>query len=127
VRGLLKPTDLLRTFNLSLDFADAWQAFLQSDFSLLQLPLSQALFPNMPSGGIRAIFTRYEYGSTNSSAPAFFILDMGQQITLADGRTVDTSGLTVRPSGTTLNLKLMGDKSHLSNAYLLMGYKGGVR
>jgi hypothetical protein len=112
VRGLLKPTDLLRAFNLSVDFADAWQAFLQSEDSLLQLPLSQALFPNMLSGGIRAIFTRYEYGSTNSSAP-LFILDMGQQITLADGKTVDTSGLTVRPSGSTLNLKLMGDKSPL--------------
>jgi hypothetical protein len=94
VRGLLKPTDLPRAFNLSVDFADAWQAFLQSDSSVLQLPLSQALFPNMLSGGTRAIFTRYEYGSTDSSAPPFFILDMGQQITLADGKTVDTSGLS---------------------------------
>jgi hypothetical protein len=81
----------------------------------------------MLSGGIRAIFTRYEYGSTNSSAPPFFILDMGQQITSADGKTVDTSCLTVRPSGTTLNLKLMGDKSPLSNAYLIIGCRGGVR
>jgi len=127
VRGPLKPTDLLRAFNLSVDFADAWQAFLQSDSGVLELPLSQALFPNMLSGAIRGIFTRYEYGSTNSSAPPFFILDMGQQITLTDGKTVDTSGLAVRPSGTTLNLKLIGNKSHLSNAYLLMGYKGGVR
>ena len=31
VRGLLKPTDILRAFNLSTDFSDAWQAFLESD------------------------------------------------------------------------------------------------
>ena len=41
VRSLLKPTDLLRPFNLSVDFADAWQSFLQSDSGMLQLPLDQ--------------------------------------------------------------------------------------
>src|SRR5262249_42155980 len=42
VRGLLKPTDLLRAFNLSVDFADTWQAFLQGDSDRLELPLRQA-------------------------------------------------------------------------------------
>lgn len=127
VRGLLKPVDLLRAFNLSVDFADAWQAFLQSDSSVLSLPLNPSLFPNMLSGAIRGIFTRYEYGDANASARPLFILDMGQQITLADGKSVDTSGLTVRAAGTTLNLKINGDKSSLTNVYLLMGYRGGVR
>jgi len=81
----------------------------------------------MVSGAIRAIFTRYEYGDTNSSAPASFILDMGQQVPLADGKSVDTSGLTIRASGTTLSLKVKGNKSSLRNVYLIMGYKGGVR
>jgi hypothetical protein len=60
-------------------------------------------------------------------APASFILDMGQQIPLADGKSVDTGGLTIRASGTTLNLRVKGDKSSLRNVYLLMGYRGGVR
>ena len=49
-----------------------------------------------------------------------------QQLPLPDGKTVDTSGLTVRPAGTTLRLKLKGDKAQLSNAYLVLGYKAGV-
>jgi hypothetical protein len=126
VRGLLKPTDALRAFNLSVDFTDVWQAFLQGDSAVLELPLRQALFPNMISGAIRAIFTRYEYDS-QSPGGATFILDMGQQTPLPDGKTVDTSGLTVRAAGTTLKLKLKGDKSGLRNAYLVMGYKAGVR
>jgi hypothetical protein len=52
---------------------------------------------------------------------------MGQQVALADGKSVDTSGLTVRASGTILSLKVKGDKSSLRNVYLIMGYKGGVR
>jgi hypothetical protein len=52
---------------------------------------------------------------------------MGQQVALPDGKTVNTSGLSIRAAGTTLNLKLKGDKTGLKNVYLLMGYKGGVR
>jgi hypothetical protein len=52
---------------------------------------------------------------------------MGQQVPLPDGKTVDTSGLTVRAAGTTLLLSVKGDRSTLKNVYLVMGYKGGVR
>jgi len=126
VRGLLKPTDVLRAFNLSVDFADLWTAFLQGDSDTLQLPLTQALFPNMVSGAIRAIFTRYQYDPQGTGG-ASLLIDMGQQVPLPDGKTVDTSGLMVRAAGTALNLKVKGDKSGLKNAYLVMGYKGGVR
>ena len=126
VRGLLKPTNVLRAFNLSVDFSDVWQSFLQSDSDTLELPLVQTLFPNMVSGAIRAIFTRYEYQSPASGA-ASFLIDMGQPVPLPDGKTVDTSGLTVRAAGTTLRLRLKGDRTTLKNVYLVMGYKGGVR
>jgi hypothetical protein len=126
VRGLLKPTDVLRAFNLSVDFADLWTAFLQGDSDTLQLPLTQALFPNMVSSAIRAIFTRYQY-NPQASGSATFVIDMGQQVPLPDGKTVDTSGVMIRTAGTTLNLTLKGDKTSLRNAYLVMGYKGGVR
>jgi hypothetical protein len=127
VRGLLKPTDALRAFNLGADFADAWQAFLQGDSDTLELPLRQSMFPNMAGGAIRAIYTRYEY-DPETPGSATFALDMGQQLALPDGKTVDTSGLTVRAAGTTLRLlRLEGDKATLKNVFLVMGYKGGVR
>jgi hypothetical protein len=124
VRGLLKPTDMLRAFNLSVDFAEAWQDFLAEDSDVLELPLYPEYFPNMASGRIRAIFTHYE---TDVPGAATFSLDTGQPVPLPDGKTVDTSGLTVRATGTTLRLRLQGDKANLRNVYLVMGYKGGVR
>src|SRR5215469_1300123 len=126
VRGLLKPTDALRAFNLSADFADAWQAFLQGDSDTLELPLRQSMFPNMVGGAIRAIYTRYEY-DPETPGSATFALDMGQPLALPDGKTVDTTGLTIRTAGATLRLKLKGDRSGLKNVYLVMGYKGGLR
>ena len=80
----------------------------------------------MVSSAIRAIFTRYQY-VPQSTGGASFVIDMGQQLPLPDGKTVDTSGLMIRTAGTTLNLTVKGDKTTLQNAYLVMGYKAGVR
>jgi hypothetical protein len=124
VRGLLKPTDAFHAFNLSADFKEEWEAFADSDTDLLELPLRAEQFPNMASGRIRAIFTRYE---TDAPGSASFILDMGQPLPLPDGKTVDAGALTIRAAGTTLRLRVKGDKSTLTNAYLVMGYKAGVR
>jgi hypothetical protein len=124
VRGLLKPTNAFHAFNLRGDFSDAWQAFRDGDSDVLELPLQTEHFPNMASGRIRAIFSRYE---TDVPGSATFILDAGQPVPLPDGKTVDTSGLTVRTAGTTLRLRLKGDKSTLRNVYLVMGYKGRAR
>jgi hypothetical protein len=126
VRGLLKPTTMLRAFNLSTDFADLWQAFLQGDSNTIAIPMSQSLFPSMLSGAIPAVFTRYEYNS-QSQGSAIFSLNYGVQVTLADGKTAATTGLAIRAAGTTLNLQLQGDKSTLQNVYLLMSYKAGTR
>jgi hypothetical protein len=123
VRGLLKPTDALRAFNLSTDLGEAWQTFLQDDSDALELFLRPEFFPGMVSGRIRAIFSRYE---TETPGAASFVIDMGQQLPLPDGKTVDTSGLSVRPAGTTLRLKLKGDKTQLTNAYLVFSYKAGA-
>lgn len=126
VRGMLKPTDTIRGFNLNLDFADVWQAFLQGTGTTLQLPLTQAMFPNMAGAAIPAIFTVYDYVNPTAGG-ATFTLNLGQQLPLTNGRSVDTSGLMIRASGTTLNLTLKGDRTTLSNVYLLLGYKAGVR
>jgi hypothetical protein len=121
VRGLRKPTDAVRAFNLSADYGEEWQAFLQGDSDRIELPFYPEQFPNMASGRIRSIFTRYE---TDAPGAASFTLDLGEPLPLADGKTVATSGLTVRTAGTTLGLTLKGDKTMLKNAYLVMGYRG---
>jgi hypothetical protein len=121
VRGLRKPTDAVRAFNLSADYGEAWQAFMEGDADRLEIPFFPEQFPNMASGRIRSIFTRYE---TDVPGAASFTLDMGQPLPLPDGKTVTTSGLTVRAAGTTLGLALKGDKTMLRNAYLVMGYRG---
>ena len=55
---------------------------------------------------------------------ASLILDTGQPLPLPDGKTVDTSGVTVRAAGATLGFKLKGDKTVLRNANPAMAYKG---
>lgn len=65
-------------------------------------------------------------------AGIFWIYKAGRQvktmpIALPDSKTMDTRGFAIRASGTTLNLKIKGDKTTLKNVYLLMSYKGGLR
>jgi hypothetical protein len=127
VRGMLKPTDSVRGFNLNVDFANAWQAFLQGTDTTLKLPLSQSQFSNMLSGAIPNIFTIYEYVDQTAGGASLGLNVGSQQVALTNGKSVDTSGLMVRASGTTLNLTLKGDRTTLSNVYLLLGYKSGVR
>jgi hypothetical protein len=124
VRGLLKPTDTLRAFDLSRDFGEAWQGFLEADTDVLELPLKPALFPAMASGRIRAIFARYQ---TELPGAASFVLDLGSGLLLDDGKTVETPGLSVRASGSVLKLKVRGNKAQLSNAYLLLSYKASAQ
>jgi hypothetical protein len=81
----------------------------------------------MVGGAIPAIFTIYEYVDQNAGGATFSLTMGGQQTPLPNGRSVDTSGLMVRAAGTTLNLTLKGDRTTLSNVYLLLGYKAGVR
>jgi hypothetical protein len=124
VRGLRKPVDALRAFSLNDDYAEIWQAFLEGEARVLELPVHPDQFPNMASGRIRAIFTRYD---TDVPGAASFVLDLGEPAPLPDGKTVDTSGLTIRAAGTTLRLEVKGDKALLRNAHLVLGYKEGAR
>lgn len=125
VRGLLKPTDALRCFDLAREFADAWGAFLAGDDDVLTLTLDRSHFPDMASGRIGSIFTRYVGDAPGAHA---FTLEGAEPLRLADGKTVDTGGaLTIRQGGTTLTLRLRGGKAALRSAYLVMSYKEGVR
>jgi hypothetical protein len=125
VRGLLKPVDSLRAFHLATDFAAAWTSFLQGSGDSLQLELSPGQFPGMASGRIATIYTRYV---TTTPGAATFAVDTGNSpLDLPDGRTVSTSGLTIRAAGTTLSLTVKGDRTQLLDAYLVMSYQAGGR
>jgi len=69
----------------------------------------------------------HDEDQTPVPSAASFNIDMGQPLPLPDGKTLDTTGLTVRAAGTTLVLRLAGDKSTLPHSYMLMGYNGRVR
>ena len=124
VRGLLKPVDAVRAFDVRTDFAEAWTTFLEGEGQTLNLEFRPSHFPSMASGRIRAVFVRYE---TTAPGTAEFILDLGEPVKLPDGKTVETNGLTIRNTGTHMRLKVRGDKSTMTNVYLLLSYKAGVR
>ena len=124
VRGLLKPEDAVRGFDLAREFPDEWGAFLSGEEEQLVLTLSPAHFPGMASGRIAALYARYEGPPSGSLS---FTLAGPEPLLLPDGKTVDATGLTIRAAGTTLTLRVQGDRSALANAYLLFNYKSGGR
>ncbi len=126
VRGLLKPYDALRHFDLRAAFPQQWQAFMDSSGNTLTLPLSQAMFPNIASSRIRSVLAHYVLNNTSQSAVAVS-LDLGEAISLPEGRLVDTAGLRVGQNGAQLVLNVRGDKRRLDNLILVMSYRAAVR
>jgi hypothetical protein len=125
VKGLLKPVDSLRAFHLATDFPEQWAGFVQGSSDTLQLQLVASQFPGMASSRIPTIYTRYV---TTTPGAASLTLDTGgAPLELPDGRTVSTSGLTIRATGSTLTFRLKGDRTQLTDAYMLMSYKAGGR
>jgi len=125
VRGLLKPTQALRAFNLAVDFGDVWQAFLEGDSNTLELGLFPEYFPAMANGRIGAILSHYETRGPGSAT--FTLENLGQRLPLPDKKTVDTSGLTIQRAGTSLRLGFKGNKAALGNVYLVLAYQAGAK
>ncbi len=126
VRGLLKPYDALRHFDLRSMFPEQWQAFLESSDDTLTLPLSQAMFPNIASSRIRSVLAHYVLNNSSQSAVSVS-LDLGERVTLPEGRLIDTAGLRVGQNGSQLTLNVRGDKRRLDNLVLVMSYRAAVR
>ena len=119
VRGMLRPQPALRYFDMHYDFPKAWNAFLDSDEDTLVLPLTRDLFPNMASGKIPGVFTRYEIRDQGGVKMSLLLDDAME---LVDGKIVDTTGLTIRAKGTSLRLQASGDKRALKNINLVLAY-----
>ena len=124
IKGMLKPYATSRYFDLSLDFQEEWLDFLNSDEEVLRLPMSRSLFPNMSSGKISSIFTRYEL---EEAGQVRMVLNEDEDLVLKEGKFLDTTGLSISSRGTEWTLEVKGDKQVLRTIYLVVGYKASVK
>ncbi|MFV8755454.1 neuraminidase-like domain-containing protein [Nannocystaceae bacterium ST9] len=121
VRGLLKPYDALRLFDMSYDFADSWPDFLADpEAKTFPMLLTRELFPNLSSSRIAGVVARIE---ADPGADLRVRIDDDPELELRDGGQRETSGLRIAASGTTLALTILGDKSRLRNLALVLRYK----
>ena len=123
VRGLLKPYQTARFFDMAYDFPDEWAAFLEGDSDELVLPFTRDLFPNMGSSKISGIFTKYELSEPDDVS---MTLNHNDQWTLEDGKYLPASGLTISSRGSDWVFTIDGDKQNLVNINLVLGYKATV-
>lgn len=126
VRGLLKPYDALRHFDVAAAFPEAWQRFRNGLADTLVLPLSPAHFPNMASSRIRSVLAHYVLDASGTGGVTAS-LELGESIALPESRMVDTAGLRVGQSGAAVTLRVRGDRGRLSNLVLVMSYRAAVR
>jgi Tc toxin complex TcA C-terminal TcB-binding domain len=123
VKGLLKPYPTSVIINVAETYADAWKAFMESDSNSLDLTFMDWQFPNMSSNKVQGIFSKFDL---DSPAALNMIVNGNADLTLRDGRYIDTPGLTISSKGTKLSFDVKGDKYLLSNFYLVMMYKAQV-
>lgn len=123
VRGMLKPYEALRYFDLNYDFHNEWLRFLQNEEKELTLTFSRDQFPNMGSSKINGIFTQFE---TETPGGISAVLNGDSDMTLKDRKITDTSGLSIRSKGSELTFTFKGDKANLRNVLLVMNYKATV-
>jgi hypothetical protein len=104
-------------------FSDQWGEFLENDSKDLVLSFTREMFPNMSSSKITGIFARFEQSAPGSVS---LVLNGDSEMTLKDGKYIDTSGLTIGSKGTALTFTVKGNKALLTNVKLVMGYKAQV-
>ncbi len=121
VRGMLKPYEALRFFDMNYDFAEEWAAFLDDpQTTSFPLPLTRDLFPNLSSSRIFGLFARID---ASEGANIRLRINDDPELELRDGRQIDTSGLRVAATGTTVPLTVIGDKRQLRNLNLVVRYQ----
>ncbi len=123
VKGLLKPYLTGVMFNVAETFSDQWSEFLESDSKDLELSFTREMFPNMSSNKITGIFARFDLSAPGSVS---MVVNGDSDMTLKDGKYIDTSGLSISNKGTALTFNVKGNKALLSNISLVMGYKAQV-
>ena len=123
VKGMLKPYQTLRFFDMQTDFPNEWDAFLYSDSNELLLPFRRELIPNMGSSKISGIFTKYDLDRPGAVS---MTLNNQEDLTLKDGKYLVTNGLSISSQGSELVFTIKGDKTNLRNINLVLGYKATV-
>ncbi|MEZ4735888.1 MAG: hypothetical protein R3E79_53035 [Caldilineaceae bacterium] len=123
VKGLLKPYETARFFDVATNFPDAWNTFINGGGDELVLPLSRDLFPNMSGGKISGIFARYELAEPGDVS---FVLNEDRALTLHNGKYLLTPTLAISNRGAEWKLALRGDSNILLNIGLVLTYKADV-
>ena len=123
VKGLLRPYAAVRFFDMTFDFAQQWNDFLDGDDSELVLPFTRDLFPNMSSSKISGIFTHFDLVEPGR---ATMVLNGVEQWTLGDYRFTETNGLSIGSKGSNLTFEFRGSKENLRNIQFVFTYKAAV-
>ncbi|MEZ4712471.1 MAG: neuraminidase-like domain-containing protein [Caldilineaceae bacterium] len=123
VKGMLKPYATARFIDVASEFPDAWDEFITGDSNELVLPISRDLFPNMSSSKISGLFARYVLAEPGAVS---MTLNGSRELTLADGKALLTSSLSISSQGSEWTFALNGDKANLVNMGLVLGYKARV-
>ncbi len=123
VKGMLKPYQAMRFFDMTYDFPQQWNDFLDSDSDELVLPFTRSLFPNMGSSKIAGIYPTYELFEPGQVTMGLNNID---EWVLKERTYLDTTGLSISSRGTDLRFTLSGDKQNLRNIQFVFSYKATV-
>jgi len=123
VKGLLKPYETVRYFDMQYDFPDEWNAFLDGDSNELVLPMSRDRFPNMGSNKIFGIYTKYELYEPGTVS---MVLNNQEALTLKDSTYLITNGMSIGSRGAEWSLTLNGNKTNLRNLNFAITYQATV-
>ena len=123
VKGLLKPYDTVSFLDLNYDFHEAWLSFLESDARSVTVEVDRSLFPNMASGRITGIFTKFQLAEP---AQVSLVLNNDDMLVLKDEQFLETPGLSISSSGSRWTFTVQGDKSNLKTVQMVVGYKAKV-
>lgn len=123
VKGMLKPFEAPKFFDMNFDFAREWNGFLDGEENELVLPFTRKHFPNMSGGKIIGIFTRFELAE---EASASMTLSGDDEWVLKDGKYLETAGLSISSKGSDLRFSFKGNKAKLRNLQFVFLYKASV-
>ncbi|WP_414621865.1 neuraminidase-like domain-containing protein [Calothrix sp. CCY 0018] len=120
VKGMLKPYQTTRYFNIANEFANEWGEFLDSDSNELILTLSRDLFPDISSSKISGIYTQFDLYEPGEIS---MMLNNQDDLPLQNGKYVTTPGLNISNQTSNWVLTIKGDKQNLRNINLVVSYQ----
>nr|WP_296377288.1 hemopexin repeat-containing protein [Pseudonocardia sp.] len=124
VKGLLKPYPAYHYLDLARDFPDNWQQFQAGAGDPLTITLTPAMFPNMSSRQISAVYAHFD---TTGPEVVSMTLNSNPNWVLTDGRLLVTTGLNLSAAGSEWTFELHGDKTSINTVDLVVSYTASVR